>query len=296
MSLLGGIFGMIGAKRDAKNSRANMHVQQGMTLQQMRLARKWQNQDNRRSKRQQMRYFQDTRKAAESAGYNPASVLGMLPGSGGAGAMGSPGGPSPVMSSANADAFMMMGNAFGETIDQAAQNQALLSQNQQMNETIRNLTLRPKVDGIYAQRERTPSLASAMGYQDGPVDTGQSGGSSAHHPSGDPDAVRLFGVTLPTDDNFSKAQKSEDFYGELVGDATGYWKFMNDTGNFLNPYVGAPLHRYLNGVIPDYGDDPNREVSFVRDKRRREREYQDEMRRGNTWRSVRHAGPLGSFR
>lgn len=186
-AIIGGLFGKKGADKDAALTQALHDSANAATGRQMRRARRWQVNDNRRARRfaiddarmlrkqsmlDQKQYFAKTRKFAERAGFNPLSVLGMLPqgqtaspggGGVGAGAMGAPGGAGATMGNAYANAGMMLGQGLGQSIDLALENEQLAQSNAELNKAMETITLRPKIDGIYADRESFLSRAAATG-------------------------------------------------------------------------------------------------------------------------------------
>lgn len=95
------------------------------------------------------------RDAGAKYGFNPLTLLGLggsYPGTAG----------NPMLGAAIADAGMLLADklATNSTAQKLDQYQA---QNQKLREQVTQLTLRPKVAGIYAQREAMPSRAAAMG-------------------------------------------------------------------------------------------------------------------------------------
>ena len=93
--------------------------------------------------------------ASEAFGINPLFLLGNVAAGGGI--------PSQnYMGSAIADAAMLLGDA----VSKNKEKQQLTQKNEQiakLQKRIDNLTLRPKVGGIYAQNEQTPTIGSALG-------------------------------------------------------------------------------------------------------------------------------------
>lgn len=93
--------------------------------------------------------------ASEAFGINPLFLLGNVAAGGGI--------PSQnYMGSAIADASMLLADA----VSKNKEKQQLTRANERVGELqkkIENLTLRPKVGGIYAQNEMTPTLGSALG-------------------------------------------------------------------------------------------------------------------------------------
>lgn len=169
--LIGGIAGLFGAGKDRRHQQAMFQQQVAVEDRRARIARRQQLQDMRRerrlSKRDQASYFADTRRFAEEAGFNPLSVLGMLPGAAApsGGGIGPTPATVPAMGSNFSEAAMMAGNAFGNALDLAGEWSKAQMVNQQLTEKIKALTIRPKVAGIYAQREAMPSLSKKFGVK-----------------------------------------------------------------------------------------------------------------------------------
>ena len=230
MSLLGGIFGLLGKKKDQENTVQNMMLQNQMTRGQMKTARKWQLQDRRFSQRDQRNYLTNTRKFAKKAGFNPLTVLGMLPGVGGGNATSVPGGPSPVLGSGTMEAAMMLGQGIEQSIDLAGEAQALRAENAKLNDFVKSQTLRPKVAGIYAQREAYPSRAAAMGVPENEVDIGLSVDSPDDMARRAGERFLRLGPagTLPFDEGYSDAEKAESRYGDIIQEFVGINTLVGD--------------------------------------------------------------------
>lgn len=99
------------------------------------------------------------RARAEAAGFNPLSFIGPGVGNQTAAVSGS------YMGSAIADAGMAMADGIANSTKrkQAEQLGALEIENAKLQNKLLQLTLRPKVGGVYAQRETTPTIAAAVG-------------------------------------------------------------------------------------------------------------------------------------
>lgn len=97
------------------------------------------------------------RARAEAAGFNPLLFVGP-----GVGLQQTTGG-SNYMGAALAESGLMIADAVAKrrNLGQLSQLQRV---NQRLQDQVTSLTLRPKVGGIYAQREATPSLRAALGY------------------------------------------------------------------------------------------------------------------------------------
>lgn len=98
------------------------------------------------------------RARAEEGGFNPLAFVG--PGVGNQTATGG----TNYMGAAVADAGMMLADAMSKR-KEASQVSQLERENQKLAEQVQNLTLRPKVGGIYAQREAVPGIGSALGSE-----------------------------------------------------------------------------------------------------------------------------------
>lgn len=95
------------------------------------------------------------RKAAEKYGFNPLTLLGVSSAVG-------PSESSAYMGSAIADAGMMLADGLQRRQDELGQISQLEQQNRELQERVQSLTLRPRVGGVYAQREAVPSVAAAV--------------------------------------------------------------------------------------------------------------------------------------
>lgn len=98
----------------------------------------------------------NVRARAEAAGFNPLLFVGP-----GVGQQAVTGG-SNYMGSAIADAGMLLADAVAKK-KEATRVSALQQQNAELAAKVENLTLRPKVGGIYAQRQAVPFLGAALG-------------------------------------------------------------------------------------------------------------------------------------
>lgn len=173
------------------------------------------------------------RKRAEDAGFNPLSFIG--PGVGlqtGVAQANS----ANYMGSAIADAGMAIADGIANRtkVKQAEQLGALEIANAKLQNKILQLTLRPKVGGVYAQRETTPTIAAAVGGKDAKADRQVSEVVSGNSPLAgavvgpddgnstgpqlavkkDVPAFRLFGHDFYGSGLFSTAQQVEDAIGE----------------------------------------------------------------------------------
>lgn len=151
-SLLGGLFGMSNAAADRR-----------FNAQQI----KEQNEYNKPI---------NIRKRAEEGGFNPLSFIGPGVGLQTGVAQANSGN---YMGAAIADAGMAMADSIANRtkVKQAEQLGALEIENAKLQNKLMQLTLRPKVEGVYAQRETTPTIAAAVGGGNGQNYTSGAGGS-----------------------------------------------------------------------------------------------------------------------
>jgi hypothetical protein len=192
--------------------------------------------------------FVNLRTAAEKAGFNPLAVLG------------SSGVPSPVsrtsgvplapaaqsigyipptdyMGSAIAEAGLALSDSFmrAEFRQNAGKLEANRERLRRTKEAMQRDTIRPKVGGVYAERERTPSMAQALGRTDGDrfgspsfETRGRASALNADHPLvgslgtvavPDPtldrgSGIYVGGVYLEAPIGWSRGQQLEDDLGE----------------------------------------------------------------------------------
>lgn len=120
------------------------------------------------------------RARAEEAGFNPLLFIG--PGVGQQTAVGG----SNFMGSAIADAGMMLADKLAKRQD-LRKVDAYKAQNQALQKQVNQMTLRPKVGGLYAQREAMPTRSAALGGPNGaaasPARSVAAGRSSAGNPN-----------------------------------------------------------------------------------------------------------------
>lgn len=118
--------------------------------------------------------YQKIRDKAEAAGFNPLTALAMAPGQ----VVQS----QNYMGSAIADAGLALADGMAEKAKQNDPLEKLKRENELLKEKIINVTLRPKVPGVYAQREAIPTLSQAVGGSNGggsAANSGNSGSSGA---------------------------------------------------------------------------------------------------------------------
>ena len=186
------------------------------------------------------------RKQAEAAGFNPLTALTQGP-------QGSVVTTTNPMGTAFAEAALMLGQNLSKATATAKLQQAQ-SANAKLQAKVQNLTLRPKVGGIYARRQSVPSLGAALGRPDAgsnqtdvaaaPV-VGQaaSGGPApvgAGLTFGAPDFVDRSALTPGRE---TKVSPTENISGLMHIDnaITGPLSFFGADGEIFMEYVQAPL-------------------------------------------------------
>lgn len=119
------------------------------------------------------------RDAGEKYGFNPLTLLGAS----------SALGPSysesaNYMGNAIADAGMILADGLAKK-KEAGQLSQLKEQNEKLRKQIQDQTLRPKVGGIYARRQATPTMAQALGRSNvgNSRDNSDLGSSGGNNPS-----------------------------------------------------------------------------------------------------------------
>lgn len=96
------------------------------------------------------------REASDRYGFNPLTLLGASSAIG-------PSTSGNYMGNAIADAGMIVADGLAKRSEQLGQITKLSEENALLKKEIQNATLRPKIAGVYAQRQMTPSLAGALG-------------------------------------------------------------------------------------------------------------------------------------
>jgi hypothetical protein len=201
-SVVGGILGNRSAR---KTNAANIAL--------AREQRQWALEDQRE---QWVRH----RAASEAAGFNPLATMGL--------GQGVAATPLPQLDSTNymgsaiADSALLVADSIAaKKAEQTAQKaQDLAATNAKLNSQIRDLTLRPKVGGIYAQRQSSPTLRQALGAPDEkpdqlhPLDD-QLGTVDVPDPKLDRANPGYFaGLNWEATPGFSPGQTWEDRYGD----------------------------------------------------------------------------------
>lgn len=128
---------------------------------------------SKKAREQEVRMFYENREwnqpehvryRAEQAGFNPLLFIG--PGVGQSAAPNISGGGQNYLGSAIADAGMILADGLSRRKESQKVSQ-LEAQNKKLAEQVQSLTLRPKVGGIYANRQATPTLRQALGVPNG---------------------------------------------------------------------------------------------------------------------------------
>lgn len=212
------------------------------------------------------------RRKAEAAGFNPLTALTSAPGQ----VVQS----QNYMGSAIADAGLLLADGMAKKAEQEGEITRLREQNQKLAEKVQNLTLRPRIGGIYAATESTPSLRQALGGKDVLVDrlhdpvaleAGGSGGIAVPDPRLDRGTgFYINGHRLEAAPGWSPASVAEDEYGDVGQAFYGIGKFFADAtythSLHRNPGVtkGHPLS--LDAVRRDFSD---RERQRLRERLKR---------------------------
>jgi hypothetical protein len=210
-SLLGGLVSSNAAKKDARRQEA---------FQRQQIA--------------EMNAYNDPaqiRSRAEAAGFNPLLFIG--PGVGQQSAVASAVSSGNFMGSALADAGMQIADQMSKNRE-LARLEKLSAENKKLAEKVQNLTIRPKMGGVYAQREATASLRAATGRTNASGTALSFGDLSSRSPlasvpvgaddgvrtgvqlavTKDVPAFRLFGHDFYGSGLFSTGQQMEDAVGE----------------------------------------------------------------------------------
>lgn len=221
------------------------------------------------------------RKGAEAAGFNPLTALTQGP-------AGSVVDMAGGMGASIAEAGLMLADSLAKSSAASKLSQAQ-AQNAKLKAQVTNLTLRPKVAGIYAQRQAVPSLARALGASNGPATSAVPAVSSVAH-SARVEASPFAGAVVGPDDNnltgpqlsvkkdvpafrafghdfygsglFSTAQQFEDSLGEgellQTGTAAvlGTDAVLNEAYKGYQRYIGEPFARAAEAALYPRGRRP----------------------------------------
>lgn len=136
-----------------------------------------------------------SREASEKYGFNPLTLLGASSAVG-------PSESSNYMGNAIANSAMLLADGLAKREEKFGQLAAMQKQNEELKLQVRELTLRPKFGGIYAQRQAVPTLGAALGVQgassarpDRVVNSAAAGGAAG----ADADKLRPLVTTHPLD-------------------------------------------------------------------------------------------------
>jgi len=183
------------------------------------------------------------RRKAEAAGFNPLTALTSAPGSAVA--------SQNYMGSAIADAGLILADGMAKKAEKTGELQKAREQNAQLKERVQQLTIRPRVGGIYADNVNTPSIRAAVGGGNA-VSSDVPAGLADHSPlAGDPvgtddllrtgpqlatardvPAFRAFGHDFYGSGLFSSGQQIEDSVGE--GPVSWVWPFLTVPDALIN--------------------------------------------------------------
>lgn len=153
------------------------------------------------------------RRKAEAAGFNPLTALTSAPGQ----VVQS----QNYMGSAIADAGLLLADGMAKKAEQEGEVSKLREQNQKLAEKLQQATLRPRIGGIYAATESTPSLRQALGGKNaGTAKSASVASVLGDVPVPDPFLDRgspafAFGSLLEAPPGFTSPSTMED---EVVGD------------------------------------------------------------------------------
>lgn len=182
---------------------------------------------------------QGARQAAAEYGFNPLTLLGVS----------SAIGPSQLdntMGQAIADAALLAADSLSGREEDKLRLENLRLQNERLKSEVMNLTLRPKVGGVYAGTESTPSLRQALGASDaqdsdrGHPLYGQLGRIATPDPKLDRANPAFFlGLNWEATPGFSPGSVWEDRYG----DTPMSWPVA--AGQMLAD-IGYNLHKAFN--------------------------------------------------
>lgn len=191
------------------------------------------------------------RSKAEAAGFNPLTALSAAPGQ----AVQS----QNYMGAAIADAGLMLADTLAKNKN-AGQVSKLAQSNAALTKKVQALTLRPKVGGVYAQRQATPSMRAALGGSNGQGVARSSGGVSA------PSVAGGGGAGVGASANPAPLLTSDTLDPRRGIDNTD---IVSDAGYIIidNPALGEPIRvPAVNGEILDLGQSAVVGGSYVAQK------------------------------
>lgn len=104
------------------------------------------------------------RVAGEKYGFNPLTLLGVSSAVGPTTTTG-----ANYMGQAIADAGLLVADALAKKQEETGRLSQLQQENEKLRQQLQQQTLRPKVGGVYAQRQATPTMRQALGVSNGSV-------------------------------------------------------------------------------------------------------------------------------
>jgi hypothetical protein len=169
------------------------------------------------------------------------------------------------MGSAIADSALLVADAIAaKKADQTAKKaQDLAAANAKLNSQVRDLTLRPKIGGVYAQRQSSPTLRQALGAEDEGSDIPRGGlplgSDDTRVPDdfvGDVPRVTIGGKTYEGSGAYSSGQTIEDALGDSV------------VSEFVMPAVAVDMFLHTWGkdigvIKAPYGQKPGKPIPEV---------------------------------
>ncbi|MBK5925662.1 hypothetical protein CCR90_18235 [Rhodovulum sulfidophilum] len=170
------------------------------------------------------------RRKAEAAGFNPLTALTSAPGSVVA--------SQNYMGSAIADAGLILADGMAKKAEKTGELQKAREQNAQLKERVQQLTIRPRVGGIYANNVATPSIRSAVGGND-ESSSGDLLSDGLPVSGGRP--LRGAGYDLAKSDDWSDAEDYETRYGELGSSLIGIPILGADLLKTLRPWARSKI-------------------------------------------------------
>ena len=155
--------------------------------------------------------YGEIRRKAEKAGFNPLTALTSAPGSVVAGGQN-------YMGSAIADAALHLADGMQEKAAQEGEAQQLREENAELAKKVQDLTIRPRVGGIYSGNVATPSIRSALGVPD---ESASGDLLSDGQPVSGGRPLRAGGVDVDKSPRWSDAEDFETRYGDLGSSLIG---------------------------------------------------------------------------